>query len=243
MPTPKEGYFLKSGDQVPGTTTVISRFKESGGLLQWAFKQGKAGKRHLYEEAEKAADVGTIVHAAVESYIETITPSDDIFVDPAEEHVLEALAFAAGRAVIHDSTLPPEGKDRAESSYNAFLSWISTFKVKVIAQEIQLVSEEYRFGGTPDAVGYVNGKLCLLDWKTSNSVYSDYLVQLAAYQHLWEINNPTMPITGGFHLLRFAKQYGDFAHHYYPELKVGWEQFRLFRQAFEFDKELKARAA
>ena len=47
----------KDGTKIPGTTTIIGRFKESGGLLQWAFKQGKAGKAHLYEEAEKAADI------------------------------------------------------------------------------------------------------------------------------------------------------------------------------------------
>src|SRR6266536_485216 len=42
---------------VPGTTSIIGRFKDSGGLLHWAFQQGKSGRRHLYEEAEKAADV------------------------------------------------------------------------------------------------------------------------------------------------------------------------------------------
>jgi hypothetical protein len=85
--------------------------------------------------------------------------------------------------------------------------------------------------------------LVLLDYKTSNGVYSDMLIQLAAYKNLWEENRPDLPITGGCHLLRFAKERGDFAHHYFQELDDEWEQFLLFRQAYDLDKALKKRAA
>jgi len=109
--------------------------------------------------------------------------------------------------------------------------------------EITLVSEAHRFGGTPDAIGYLDGKLCLLDWKTSNAVYSDYLIQLAAYKVLWEENRPQYPLEGGFHLLRFAKEHGDFSHHFYPNLDEAWRQFVLLREAYDIDKQLKKRAA
>src|SRR5216683_7786479 len=69
MPTPKAGYFLKDGSKVPGTTTIIGRFKDSGGLMFWAFEQGKSGKARLYDDAEKAADIGTCAHAMVEARI------------------------------------------------------------------------------------------------------------------------------------------------------------------------------
>jgi len=68
MPTPKKGYFLKDGTNVPGTTTIIGRFKESGGLIQWAYNRGKEGLK-LYESRDKAAELGTIVHSMVEEYI------------------------------------------------------------------------------------------------------------------------------------------------------------------------------
>lgn len=224
MPTPKTGYFLKDGTKVPGTTTVIGRFKDSGGLLYWAFSQGKAGKNKLYDEAEKAADIGTCAHAMVEMRVNG--RSDD-----------ECLALA-------DNMLTdPDMKTKAISAYRAYEAWAKNFNVQILEQEIQLVSEKHRFGGTPDAVGIINDQLVLLDWKTSNSVYSDYLIQLAAYRQLWEENYPERPITGGFHLLRFAKEHGDFAHHYFPNLDNAWRQFILFREAYEIDKELKKRAA
>lgn len=224
MPTPKDGYFLKDGSRVPGTTTIISRFKESGGLLQWAFQQGKANKSHLYEEAQKAADVGTVVHAMVEMDVNGKGPIEiaDYF-----------------KAQLPDL----EMQRKALSSFNAYKSWAKNFNVEIIAQETQLVSEQHRYGGTLDAIGIISDLRCLLDWKSSNAIYTDYLIQLAAYKNLWEENHPEQPITGGFHLLRFSKENGDFAHHHFPELNKAWRQFVIFREAYDNDKELKKRAA
>lgn len=217
MPTPKAGYFLSDGSRVPGTTTIIGRYKDSAGLMHWAFKQGKAGKDRLYGEAEKAADIGTLAHAMVECHIKGENPH-------------AALASAM-----------PDMREKAESSFKAYLAWESMTKLRVIEQEMQLVSEKYRYGGTPDAIGLINNELCLLDWKTSNSVYGDYLVQLAAYRNLWEERNPDRPLAGGFHLLRFAKEYSDFAHHYYPNLDNAWRAFVLMRELYDIDRELKQR--
>ena len=70
--------------------------------------------------------------------------------------------------------------------------------------------------------------LVLLDYKTSNGVYSDMLIQLAAYKNLWEENRPDLPITGGCHLLRFAKERGDFAHHYFKNWTPNGSSFFCF---------------
>ncbi len=217
MPTPSKGYFLKDGSRVPGTTTIIQRFKESGALMQWAFRQGQSGAPSLYSEAEKAAEIGTAAHSMVE----------------------QAVKGEEVTCPIADSEMAA----KAWSSFEAYKRWAENFAVKIVAQEIQLVSEQYRYGGTPDAIGLIGNQLALLDWKTSNGIYTDYLVQLAAYKNLWEENYPDRPLTGGFHLLRFAKEHGDFGHHYFANLDNAWRQFVLFREAYEIDKELKKRAA
>ena len=99
------------------------------------------------------------------------------------------------------------------------------------------------FGGTPDGIIETGaGKTAIMDIKTSSGVYRDHLLQVAAYKHLWEENNPGLKITGGFHILRFAKEGGDFAHHYYPELEAGWEMFKHLRAAWDYDLLLKKRA-
>jgi hypothetical protein len=219
MPHPKGGYKLKNGQKVPGVTTIIGRFKDSGGLLYWACEQGKAIERgeisKLYDKRDEAADAGTLAHACVEAHINGLPlpelPDTDI-----------------GKAALQ--------------GYENYIQWAENNRIKITAQEMELVSEEYAFGGCPDAIGIDSqGRLCLLDWKTSNGVYQDYIIQLAAYRHLWEANNPGQPIMGGFHLCRFSKEHADFAHHFWSELDDGWEQFKLFRRAYELDKSLKKR--
>jgi hypothetical protein len=39
MPRPKSGYTNAAGLQVPGTTDVTGRYKDSGALIHWAHKQ------------------------------------------------------------------------------------------------------------------------------------------------------------------------------------------------------------
>ncbi len=223
MARPKSGYHTKDGTRVPGVTTIVGRFKDSSALMFWAFKQGKLGKERLYEEAETAADIGTVAHELVEASIRGDLTT------PKFQEILAQLP-------------DEEAQKRARGAYGAYCAWVEQSKLIIVEQEIPLVSEQYRFGGTPDAIGEIDGNLCLVDWKTSNSVYQDYLIQLAAYKQLWEENNPERPITSGFHLCRFSKEHGDFAHHFFPTLDEGWRMFELLREAYDIDKQLKKRA-
>lgn len=216
MPTPRAGYYLANGERVPGTTTILGRFRESGALLKWAWGEGRAG-RELYEVRDKAAEAGTLAHAMVEASIK----GEKLETPVADPAVLQ----------------------KAIAAFGAYESWAKGNRLKVVEQEMMLVSEKHRYGGTPDAIGELDGVLCLLDWKTSASVYSDHLLQLAAYKILWEENHPDRLLTGGFHLCRFAKEHGDFAHHFFPNLDEAAEMFLHLRAAYEIDKGLKKRAA
>lgn len=220
MPHPKDGYKLADGTKVPGTTQIVGRYKDSGALIRWAYKRGKDGLE-LYESRDKACDVGTAAHAMVECAIRGGKP-----------YQCPELASMDGNMQL-----------QATLAFENYEAWAMQSKLEIVAQEIQLVSERYKFGGTPDAIGRINGVLCLVDWKTSNGVYADYLLQIAAYRILWEENYPDQPLTGGFHLCRFAKEHGDFSHHYFRELDAARKSFLYLRAAYEYDAELKRRAA
>lgn len=230
MPTPRAGYRVADGTKVPSVTTILGRFKDSGALMKWAYTTGREHGRlealgkeaptSLYEVSGKAADIGTAAHSMVEEYINGFDP----------ENADDFLA------------LEPESREKARNAFGMYQSWASQSKLEIIAQEVGLVSERYRFGGTLDAIGVIDGVLCLVDWKTSNGVYSDYLLQLAAYRVLWEEANPDKILNGGFHLCRFSKEHGDFAHHYYRELDDAWLMFEALLTAYRFDATLRKRA-
>jgi hypothetical protein len=211
-PRPHRSYHLADGTRVPSVTTVISRFKESGGLVHWAWKLGVDGKDYR-EVREQAADAGSMAHAAVEAWVH------------GRDH-----AFAGD----------PEITDKAARAFSAFQEWAAQTRLQVTHTELPLVSEHHRFGGTFDAVVMNKGR-ALVDWKTSGKCYPEYLVQLAAYGRLWAENFPDEPITAGYHLLRFDKIYGDFHHAWWGELERAWMAFLHLRELYEIDKELRDR--
>ncbi len=219
MPTPKAGYHLKNGKQIPGVTTIISRWKESGGLLQWAFQQGKAGKLNLYDERDKAADAGTVAH-------------DMVFHD-----------LHGGSEIDYARNTPDDVYEAGLNGYRNYKKWQRQTRMFILPLEDQLVDEEFEFGGTPDAAFEIDGELDVGDWKTSNGIYLDYIIQGAAYRRLWNVNKPAKVHMKGLHICRFSKEGGNFAHHYYDSatLDVAWRQFVLFREAYEIDKALKKR--
>ncbi|MGD0497553.1 MAG: PD-(D/E)XK nuclease family protein [Bryobacteraceae bacterium] len=211
MPTPRKGYWL-DGKRLPSVTTVLSRFKESGGLIHWAWTLGTEGKDYR-DVKQAAADAGTCAHDMVECFIRgrEFNP---------EPYPLEILTVA-------------------ENSFGAFRRWAEQSHLKPAKTEIGLMSKRFRFGGTLDAVT-LGDDLHLLDWKTSNSVYSDYLMQLAAYGALWNENFPDNPVRG-YDLVRFSKLEGDFAHYSFVSLKDELTEFLLLRKAYELDARLKKR--
>lgn len=227
MGRPTQGYYNAAGDKLPGTTTIIGRFKESGGLVQWAYKQGreherlvhqgKPAPRHLYDVVDDAALAGNIAHDMIEAHI-----LGKEFTSPE----------------VADDVLA-----KAKNSFAQFLEWREQSRIEIVATERAYVSERYQFGGTVDAVGRDGkGRIVLLDWKTSNAVYQDYLIQLAAYALLLEECAPEWT-PQGFHLLRVAKESADFAHHFFGELEDAKRAFTLMRELYKLDSGLKKRAA
>lgn len=71
-------------------------------------------------------------------------------------------------------------------AYQNFLSWFRKIEengfIRPIGTEISMVSEY--FGGTADCIMNINGKMVLIDFKTSNHIRIQYFLQLAAYLNL-----------------------------------------------------------
>jgi hypothetical protein len=205
-------YLTADKKRVPSVTTILSRFKDSGGLLHWANTMGLEGLT-LAEARKAPQDTGTLVHKIIEAEIH------------GDERPKVPEEYAAGVA----------------SAYGAWRSWMESYDMTIVATEIPLVSEQYRFAGTLDLVLVNKRGLAIGDIKAANSIYPDHLMQMAAYGLLWNEHNAKR-ITGGYHLLRFSKSDGDFAHHHFPKLDDALELFLLLRKAYELDKALKKRA-
>lgn len=207
-------YRDENGRRIPSVTTILSRFKDSGGLLYWANQQGLEGKT-LDEARVEVTTPGSLGHLMVEAHIH-------------------------GRNFVPDGQ-PVKLVKKAEAAFNAYLAWERMTAITFRHTEVSLISAAHRYGGTLDAIGVIGNELVLLDWKCANAVYADYLYQLAAYKILWEENYPDHLLSGGFHLCRFAKEQGDFSHHYFPSLDHEAETFLAMRALYDRVKQAEKR--
>ena len=208
-------YRNKEGKILSGVTTIIHQNLGWGAraLMHWAWKLGMDGIDYR-KEAEESADAGTIAHEMIECEI-------------------KGKEFDA-------SKYDPALVDKAENAFLSFLEWKDHVGFEAIETEIHLVSEKYQYGATPDCIARINGKLALFDWKTSNELYPEHIVQLAAYRVAWEENFPDKPLVGGYYLLRITKGEDiSFHWHHWEDLSIAWEVFLCCLKLHQLRKEFK----
>src|SRR5437899_12349786 len=112
MARPEGGYQI-DGERVPGVTSVIGRWKDSGGLIHWAWEQGRAGKDYR-ETRDAAADAGTCAHAMLEA---------DIY-----------------GATFDASSYKPDTIEKASGAFKAYQEWKQQTQLQIVESEVSLVS-------------------------------------------------------------------------------------------------------
>lgn len=199
-------YKNKNDKRLKSVTTIINGNLgwNKGNLLGWTRKHCLNGVDSL-KLLKEAGNIGTLAHKMIEEYIN-------------------------GGSVCLDGYTPNE-ISQAKTAYYGFHKWFEDNDVEFYETELKLVSEEYQFGGTMDAVCEVNGKLILADWKTSSDIYSEYLIQAAAYRQLYtEYHNYDhwYKIKGAT-ILKLNKDENGYEEHKFniSDLNWGWKMFKL----------------
>lgn len=80
----------------------------------------------------------------------------------------------------------PETTEKTKPGFDNFMLWLKMSGIKLIKGDTFVGSLENSFGGALDAIGEKDGKLILLDWKTSNYLNDTYSLQAAAYATAFE---------------------------------------------------------
>lgn len=161
-------YILADGTQVVGASTIAKIGDDQSNLIHWAWNLGN--KNQDYRKVrDKAADIGTITHFAIECFFHGWEP--DL------------------------SEFAPADIEKATIAFENFLSFWEEQELTVLEPEVQLVSEKHLFGGTIDAPSVdKQGRVVMLDWKTSSGIYLSQKLQLAAYERLWNENRPDQKV-------------------------------------------------
>jgi hypothetical protein len=214
-------YKNKAGQKVKGVTTIIGNNLGWGtrGLMYWSWNCGMHQIQYK-DMAKNAADSGTLCHYLCTDFYLQNLPLDENYV----------------------GTFTEDQQTKAWQGLESFKAWFVNNRFTIYRAEVNLVSEEFQYGLTPDCIVKTDsGELALVDLKTGKGPYESMLIQLAAYKHGWDENFPAEPLTQGFHLLRIGKEDASFHHHYWAELPGAWDAFLHLRALEEIQQMLKAR--
>lgn len=205
----KNEFYDWRGNKVPRVTKIISEMIHNDYLLNWSNSLG--WKRKGYRaEVQISADIGTITHKNIELYLKGLSTK---FI-PDEEKSYEINL-------------------KAETAFNSFLLYYNMLiknghKVEILYSEMELICPY--FAGTCDAILRIDGKIYVYDWKTSNHLSYNYILQLSAYCYI--LSNYYWIDINGICIVRFDKNKID-----YEELLLRFdipEQLDYIYRAFEF---------
>jgi hypothetical protein len=105
--------------------------------------------------------------------------------------------------------------------------------------ETPLVSELYKYGGRSDFLGYVNGKLTLLDFKTGRAIYSEHFIQLSAYSGLVNECRPELGKIEQYKILNIPREESEsFDQKTKTSLMAEWGIFQAALKIYNLKKGL-----
>ena len=159
----KRFYETPDGDLYPSITTVLST-RNKKGLFEWRKKVGDEVANYV---ARISANRGTAVHHMCEDYLNNY-PMD--WPDKWKEHEKKFLPYCLFKQL--EKTV---------------LEKIDNIR----SQECSLYSHKYRVAGRVDCIAEYDGKLSIIDFKTSTKERTDeynenYYIQASAYAEMFE---------------------------------------------------------
>ena len=121
------------------------------------------------------------------------------------------------------------------------MEWMQEHKVRWLKTESKVYSRQYMFAGTMDGLAEVDGELCIVDWKSSNHLRTEYLYQTSAYQQAIqeEFGDPV----AARWILRLGKEDGKFEPWYEKNFEEDFTAFLLCLQLKRQHKQIERRMA
>lgn len=231
--TPHRHYYKVNGERFTSVTSVTG-ILDKPALIKWAV--GLAGSYlmgHIDDlvEAKHEEIIGQLIETACQEHTRVKTEAATVGKN-VHTWVEEYIDSKKDKGPTPD--LP---KDEQElNGVTAFLRWIDENKVKFISSEKLVYSKKHKYGGLMDLKATVNGELATVDFKTSNGVYDEFYMQIAAYRGADEEETGKKHDTSW--IIRFGKDDGEFEAH---QIEDHDADYKAFLNALALKKWLKTR--
>jgi len=172
----KKHVYTVANEIVPSVTGITGIIDKSGPLMWWGIGQcidwikenmantdltdevaAKAfwhdAHRAHFRASKTATDIGHMAHEWIEKCLNPIEATPSM---PVNKQLL--------------------------ATVESWLAWADEVDLQPVDTEFKVYSRDYKYAGTCDYDGLINGERCICDWKTGKAVYPEHRLQTAAYQ-------------------------------------------------------------
>jgi ElaB/YqjD/DUF883 family membrane-anchored ribosome-binding protein len=161
-----------NGIEYPSVTTILDILDKSGALMGWAVK---CTGQYIIDNYSEGCDIDELVATAKREYRNVSDEAKDI---GTEIHNKIEQYIKKGKDAVG------EMDERVENAFIAFLEWESENIDEWIESEKNVFDPHYGFAGTLDAVAkFKDGRVMVLDFKSSKGFYDGYDKQISAYKY------------------------------------------------------------
>ncbi|MCG3204827.1 MAG: hypothetical protein KCHDKBKB_01544 [Elusimicrobia bacterium] len=163
----------------PSVTGFLSVINKPA-LVPWAKKEALASVESALIKRLDGKDIAKIIlnKPWIETILKEAKKRPDQIKDQAADLGTQAHAFID--LIIHGKE-PESVPEAIEGPVQSFRDWWMKSGIELVMGDTKVASVEHGFGGSLDALGRRNGKLIILDWKTSSGIWTEYALQVAAY--------------------------------------------------------------
>lgn len=193
---PNSHQYRLDGKRLTSVTAITGTIDKSTPLMLWAAKLSKEYLLDMYNERIVINE--EIIDKAVYQFREKKDKAASI----------GSAVHDFAEATIAGETIPMPEDEGVINGITAFLKWKEENKINFTNSERLVFSKKHNYVGTLDAVGEIDGKKYLIDFKTSKGMYPEYYLQAAAYKKALE--EETGEELEGVIVANFSKENGEF---------------------------------
>jgi hypothetical protein len=176
-----KGVYAGKEERFPSVTKVLGVMNKPA-LPRWA---SKSVAEHVAEYVGVTVERDKIGWANIKEYLSDVDSLKNVPWDYAEKRRDLGSTFhdIAEQYVAGAHIAPEVFADDVRPLVESFLTWCDEFKPEWEAMECGVFNRTHNYAGTMDAIVRVNGRLMVLDYKTSKDSYPEHALQLSAYRY------------------------------------------------------------
>jgi len=115
-----------------------------------------------------------------------------------------------------------------------FVTWYNDYKPELIAKELAVFSQKYKYAGRVDRIYKIDGEIVVPDFKTSKNIYPHFPLQFSSYaQAIEEMTDLKIDKTAALQL--GARNKNGYRYVLYPDWRDHLKVFLNVKKTWEYD--------